>query len=512
MAFVDLMNFRHASPAFFHSTTQWETPFVDSFLKSCDMLVADKLFRNLIPNSLATYDYLLRLRRRCETAGNLANYLVNHRIPSSNELSSFQYAWLDTTIIQESPLSIEGRVFNADKLKHCLLLHSHFFESLHAGLANHFAVEKQESQPRPEVSAFLQVEAAILSQYTPNAINRLLGIHELLLEVIESKTGYGPPKILLNPNEEYIFQTLDVDPFLFGGHPALEDVFRFALTHRLERLCSRLHQATATSTEALSPCVPIPRQVLPPLELEMAKKVSSILPSGYVRNLGLGWTPFVDRENASKQFTDYVLSAKDDDDDMLVQDIPAFHSEANANPEALPSVASECPPASSAIIPITRFTRRLRRPNRPCALKRIGRHWYLLFCPADTYFRGTVIVAAWSYMASANVLVRSPQSHPSSAPFVISHSSFDSQLLRFQLLLRIPAFAFRTVYCTTPNVRPRSSIMPWPVVSHIQDWADLGRAFSTLTTGEFPCIIDTFAIRKSFGSIGKRMELGRYHT
>ena len=379
MAFVDLMNFRHASPAFFRSTTQWETPFVDLFLESSDILDANKLFRTLIPNRPATYENILRLRRRCNTAGNLANLLVKH----VNQI--YEHVWLDTRIIPRSSLpiggrplrsllSIGGRSLNADKLKRCLLLHSHFFESLHAGLANHFAEEKQETQPRPEVSAFLQVEAAMLSQYTPNAINRLLGIHEMLLEVIELETGYEPPMILLNTNEEYIFQTPDVDPFLFGGHPALEDVFKFTRAHRIERLRSRLHQATATSTEALSPCVPIPRQVLPPIELKMAKKISSILPSGYVRNLGLGWTPFVDREKAPTQFVVYLLSAKDDDADMLVQDTFANHSEANANPEALPSVTSECRPTSEATIPTTRFFRRLRRPNRPCALKRIGRH------------------------------------------------------------------------------------------------------------------------------------------
>ena len=379
MAFVDLMNFRHASPAFFHSTTQWETPFVDLFLESSDILDANKLFRTLIPNRPATYENILRLRRRCNTAGNLANLLVNH----VNQIC--EHVWLNMGILPRSSfpiggrplrslLSIGGRTLNADKLKRCLLLHSHFFESLHAGLANHFTVEKQETQPRPEVSAFLQVEAAILSQYTPDAINRLLGIHEMLLEVIELETGYGQPKILLNPNEEYIYQTLDVDPFLFGGLPALEDVFKFARAHRLERLCSRLHQATATSTEALRPCVPIPRQVLPPIELKVAKKISSILPSGYVRNLGLGWTPFVDREKAPTQFVVYLLSARDDDDDMLVQDTFANHSEANANPEALPYVTSECRPTSEATIPTTRFFRRLRRPNRPCALKGIGRH------------------------------------------------------------------------------------------------------------------------------------------
>lgn len=376
MAFVDLMSFRHASPAFFRFAAKWETPIADPFLISSDILVADKLFRTLTPTCPATYENILRLRRRCKTAGNLANFLVNHvnQVPSSNKRLIFEYAWLDTRTVQRSFLSKEGRTLNADKLKRCLLLHNHFFQSLHAGLANHFAVEKQETQPRPEVSAFLQVEAAILSQYTPNAINRLLGIHELLFKVIESKIGYEPPMTLLNTNEEYLSQTLDVDPFLFGGHPALEDVFKYARTHRLERLCSRLHQATATSTEALRPCVPIPRQVLPPLELKMAKKVSSILPSGYVRNLGLGWTPLVDRENASTQFADYVLSAKDDDDEMLVQDTSANHSEANASPEALLSVTPECPPTSTATIPITRFTRRLRRANRPCALKGIGRH------------------------------------------------------------------------------------------------------------------------------------------
>ena len=50
---------------------------------------------------------------------------------------------------------------------------------LHAGLANHSAMETQETQVQPEVSALVQIEAAILSRYTPKAIVRLLGVQWL---------------------------------------------------------------------------------------------------------------------------------------------------------------------------------------------------------------------------------------------------------------------------------------------------------------------------------------------
>lgn len=377
-AFKDFLNFRHASPALFRFTTAWETPIVTYFLKSGDVLVADRLFRTLLPKGPVTFDYLLRLRRRCTTAGNLAAFLINHVIPENAEYSCYDYTWLGTTVGEGSLPSSNGDMpvtnqLNADKLKRCLLLHNHFFESLHAGLAHHFVKGDQEKQPQPEDSAFLHVEAAILSQYTPSAIDRLLGIHEWLFAVVVSRCGYEPPQTLMNAEERSIFEALDIDPFLFGGYPALEDAFMFAPNYRLERLYARLHEATSTSKEAVRCCVPISRQVLPPLDLETAKKVSSSLPTGYVRNLGVGWANFVDRDSAFAEFKSYVLSTVDYDEEMFVQHTSANRSVVNANPKASLCVTSECSSDSTATIPIAHFNRRMRRSKRPCAFKGLGR-------------------------------------------------------------------------------------------------------------------------------------------
>lgn len=286
------------------------------------MGVADRLFRTLAPEGQVKLDYFVRLWRRCITAEKLANYSINYPMPESNLDKRFQYFWFwDSTKWRFIPPS------NINKLERCLLLHNHFFESLHTGLANHFAVEMMETQPQQETPAFLKVEATVLSRYTPDAINRLVGVHEWLFTIIASKSENTPLLALSNQHEKYIFDALGIDPFLFGGQ----------------------------------------------LDLGTAKRISSILPTGYIRNLGFGWGPIVDRDNAIAQFADYVMSAVDDEDDMLVQDTSTNHSDANASPEASPCVTSEYPPTSTATIPIAGYTRSIRRPKRLCALKGVGR-------------------------------------------------------------------------------------------------------------------------------------------
>lgn len=369
MAFEDFLHFRHASPTFFQFTTKWEAAIVALFIKSCDMVTADRLFRTLLLQGPLTLDYLLQLRRRCTTAGNLANALTHHHLPQSNVNSFFEYTWVQSTI-GGGPVP-SPNASNAHKLKRCLLLHIHFFESLRAGLVNQFAVENQETQVGTDVSRFLQVEAETLSRYPPKAIDRVLGVHEWLFAVIVSRCGllYEPLQTLFSANEKYIFEVLEVDPFLIGGHPALEDVFKFVPVYRLERLYSRLHQATATSTEAFRRYLPIPRQVLPPLELEIAKRISSVLPTGYVRNLGFAW-PGVSRENAIAQLKEYLRSAEDNDDGILVPNTTANQPDANASTETSLRVPSECPPTSTTI---TQSLHRMTRPENPSALEGIGR-------------------------------------------------------------------------------------------------------------------------------------------
>ena len=64
----------------------------------------------------------------------------------------------------------------------------------------------------------------------------------------------------------------------------------------------------------------IPRRVLPLLELEIAKKISEMVPFGHVRDLGSEWTPPRDRDIALEHFAAYVLSSAKDDDEMLALD------------------------------------------------------------------------------------------------------------------------------------------------------------------------------------------------
>ena len=66
---------------------------------------------------------------------------------------------------------------------------------LHAGLVNHSAME---TQVQPEVSALVQIEAAILSRYTAKAIVRLLGVQWLsgiaVAEYDSKNTWHWDPK------------------------------------------------------------------------------------------------------------------------------------------------------------------------------------------------------------------------------------------------------------------------------------------------------------------------------
>ncbi|KAF6237324.1 hypothetical protein HO173_004793 [Letharia columbiana] len=74
---------------------------------------------------------------------------------------------------------------------------------LHAGLANHSAME---TQVQPEVSALVQIEAAILSRYTPKAIVRLLGVQWLSgIAAADSDDG------------EYYDSDYDERPQVFGS-------------------------------------------------------------------------------------------------------------------------------------------------------------------------------------------------------------------------------------------------------------------------------------------------------
>lgn len=264
MFFDDFLNFRHASAWFFRFSTTWETPLVASFLKSYQMGVADRLFRTLAPEGPAKMDYFVRLWRRCITADTLANDFINYPLHENNFVVPVGHNWLWQPVRRRFIPST-----NVDKLKRCLLIYNHFFESLHVGLAKHFAVETMETQLQQDDSAFLKVEATVLSRYTPDAINRLLGVHEYLIDVIASKREYKPPLTLVDQIEQYVF-----DHFFFRGQP----------------------------------------------DLGTANKISSIHPDGYVPYLGFGWGSIVDRDNAFAKFADYVMSDVDDDDDMLVQD------------------------------------------------------------------------------------------------------------------------------------------------------------------------------------------------
>ena len=358
MTVDEVMEYRHASAHFLRWTTMWEREVVLFFVKKDNMTVAHRLFQNLALEVPMTLKYLLSIAQRFRRAEKLAVYLSKYRMPATNDRTCSEWFPMPTR-------GIKLHSSKVDKLRDCLLIQGHFFESLLAELANDFTTEDQKPQRRPEVSAFLEVEAAVLNRYTPSAIHRILGVHEWLFAAIFYKIPTG--------RANHIGRCL-LEAFFFAGHSALDDVISFIKSPQrlpIQRLYSQLSQATTTPVGPHTP-LPIHRQLLPQTDLGTARKISSILPAGYVRHLGSGWWWFLDRDDAFAKFRDYMQSAEVDADALLVQDTLVDRSEAEASPESSPILASESGPTSTFSISTTYLSRHMRRPKRPSALTSIG--------------------------------------------------------------------------------------------------------------------------------------------